>query len=266
MNKYLNIFYNKIIENLNKNKVFYNYYQEKKTYIDLKNNIKLFSSFLKFKKKKIFVYSDKSFNFYSLVITIIFSNNIFVPISKKYPAERIKEIIEDNKPDVLFYDKIDKKILKLFKNIICYNINTKKVKKCFSKKNNINQFSREKINQINPYDIAAIYYTSGSSGKPNGIKVSHINVASQILNQKKYIYKDKTKKLIFGDYYESSFSIFISIYFPCIYFGGVISPAIELVDKINPYNHIIKNNINTLIAVPSTIERINISNSKINNL
>jgi acyl-coenzyme A synthetase/AMP-(fatty) acid ligase len=265
MKKSLNAFYLKILDNLNKNKVFFNYYKDKKTYFDLKKNIKKFLNYLKFKRKKIFVYSEKSFNFYSLVIAIIFSNNIFVPISKKYPIDRIKEIIKDNKPDILFYDKMDKRIFELFKSIVTYNINIKS-SRSFVKKGVKNNFFQKMIATINPHDTAAIYYTSGSSGKPNGIKVSHINIASQILNQKKYIYKNQLEKLIFGDYYESSFSIFISIYFPCVYFGGAISPAIKLIDKINPYNHIIKNNVNVLVAVPSTIERINLTGQKINNL
>lgn len=50
----LNEFYQKIIKNLDKNRVFYNHYKETKTYTDLKKNIKKFNCFFNFKKKKNF--------------------------------------------------------------------------------------------------------------------------------------------------------------------------------------------------------------------
>ena len=43
--------------------------------------------------------------------------------------------------------------------------------------------------------------------------------------------KDKVEKYIFGDYHETSFSIFYDIYFPAVFFGSALSPAKTFFEK-----------------------------------
>ena len=64
------------------------------------------------------------------------------------------------------------------------------------------------------------------------------------------------KNLIFGDYYDTAFSIFFDIFFPAIYLKSTLAPATNISDIYLPVNHMIQNKVNTLVCVPSTIQRI----------
>ena len=73
-------------------------------------------------------------------------------------------------------------------------------------------------------------------------------------------------KLIFADLHDTAFSIFFDIFFPAIYFKSKIVPSITKLDNFMPINLIKKHKINTLITVPSTIQRISDFYGKINKL
>ena len=73
--------------------------------------------------------------------------------------------------------------------------------------------------------------------------------------QIKKLFKNK-KNLVFGDYHDISFVISLNILLPCFFLKGTIVPATKMKDVLFPIDHIIKNKINTLITVPTTINRI----------
>ena len=69
-------YYNKVIKNFNSNKIFYNYYNEKHTYLEAKNFVIKFFYFIKNIKKKlnienkrlnVVVLCEKSFELYALI-------------------------------------------------------------------------------------------------------------------------------------------------------------------------------------------------------
>ena len=87
-----------------------------------------------------------------------------------------------------------------------------------------------------------------------------MNIISDIFEQKKHLYNFRNikncKDLVFGDYYDTAFSIFFDIFFPAIYMGAAISPAKTKSEIILPISHLKKNKISILVAVPSTMQRI----------
>jgi D-alanine--poly(phosphoribitol) ligase subunit 1 len=248
-------FYKKIQENLNSKDIFYKNYDEEYSYQDLKIYcLKLLNifSFLKNKRNKICIISEKSFNLYASSIGIVLSNNTWIPFSQTSPLERIFENIEILKPDLFILDNINtlkmlrlKNFLKKKKiNILLFNeIREAKPLKKFPKI------------KINKKDISMIFFTSGSSGKSKGVKISQFNYIYCLLQQVDRLYKNK-KKLVFGDYHDISFVISLVILFPCLYLKGIISPGIKIKDILFPIEHIKKNNINCLITVPTNINRI----------
>ena len=107
--------------------------------------------------------------------------------------------------------------------------------KNFLKKKGINILLFDEIKQAKPIkrfpklkfkknDISMIFFTSGSSGKSKGVKITQSGYIYSLLQQIKRLYF-KRKKLIFGDYHDISFVISLNILFPCIYLKSTISPG-----------------------------------------
>jgi D-alanine--poly(phosphoribitol) ligase subunit 1 len=254
-------FYKKIYSNLNSNKIFYTYNNIQYKYSDIKKIYEgllgLLSNLKNTKKKSgkiIFVISNKSFEFYALSISIILSGNIWVPLSPRAPIKLIKKNIDILKPEIIFFDK---------KNILEQNTILRYIKK--------NKINHEIIENIYKYrktkkisktsfvikqnNTAMIFFTSGSTGEGKAVPISHKNYITCLKSQIKNIYKTE-KKLVFGDFHESSFVIILVILFPCLYTKSTICPAIEKADILFPLNHINKNKINTLVTVPSYLHQI----------
>lgn len=253
-------YYHKVLSNFNKKKVFYKYFSTTITYLEGLNYLKKIISFLLIKnitKKKIYVSCDKSFEMYVAIFSVLITNNTWIPLSKSLPNNRIENILSQVPPDIFIHDKEDLDKISLFQKFDAECIEFKKIHlfKTNIKFKNLNNL----INKINFNETAFIYFTSGSTGEPKGIKISHKNIISDIYDQNYHLFKKKyfhKYPLIFGDYYDTAFSIFFDIYFPAIYLGATISPGIKKSDSFLPYNHIKKNKINILIAVPSTIQRL----------
>ena len=250
-------YYFKILKNLQNNSKFYKNYEINFSYVDaFIFSIKLIN-FLKKKKIKkgtICTYSNKSFEMYASIFPILISGFTWAPLSNSYPKNKIGEITDQIKPVIIISDhNLEKKLDKLkFAKTTFEKINAEKVKK---PKSYYLKFLKEKINKLDLNKPALIYFTSGSTGKSKGILISHKNIISDVYAQIKHLHKKKNN-LIFGDYYDTAFSIFFDIYFPAIYLNSTLAPGTNLSDIYLPLEHINNNNVNTLICVPSTIQRL----------
>jgi len=249
-------YYYKTFNNFKKKKIFFKYYNKIKTYSEsLEYAIKILSLISDRPKKKninIYTYSNKSFEMYSSIFAILISGATWIPLSTNYPINKIQKITDQIKPDLFFFDHKNENVKKLFNKHGVKCINFHSIHKLKTKQINLKKY----IKELNLNSIAFIYFTSGSTGEPKGIKISHKNIISDVLLQKKHLYKDSTNNLVFGDYYDTAFSIFFDIYFPAIFFGSIICPAQKQQEIFLPVTHIKKNNVNVLVCVPSTIQRI----------
>lgn len=253
MSKY-KLYYTTILSNLKKKNIFIRYFSRKHTYLDsFSYSLKLLKFFKekKIKNKIILTFSNKSFEMYSSIFPILISGNTWVPLSINLPLEKIKNIIEKLNPDLCLYDYNNTLILNfLKKKITCIKFSNIKPN------SNINVSIQNEIMNLDINATAFIYFTSGSTGLPKGIEISHKNIISDVYAQKKHLYENKIKNLVFGDYYDTAFSIFFDIFFPAIFFGSIISPSITKADNFYLIDHYKKNKINNLVAVPSTFSRL----------
>ena len=254
-------YYHQVLKNLNSKKLFYKYYDEEKKYSEAQKMLKKIIAFIikqssNKKRLNIYVSCDKSFFMYVSILAILLTNNVWIPLSKSLPQKRIKEILKSVPADMFLFDGKDK--TELFKKYTSKIYSFNQIEKIKYLKNFLSV--KNLVNFINFNKPAFIYFTSGSTGKSKGIMVSHVNIISDVFAQKKHLYDfnfvNKEKKLTFGDYYDTAFSIFFDIFFPAVYILGAISPGISKNEILLPIDHIKKNNVNILVAVPSTIQRI----------
>ena len=194
---------------------------------------------------------------YASIFPILISGCKWIPLSLSNPTNRIEDIINLIKPDILFYDHDNSDVKNLFLKNKSIVIPFKKIKAInINKTYDIN--IAEYINKLDYNSDAFYYLTSGSTGTPKAIKISHKNIISDTYNQINHLYGKDKHNLIFGDYYDTAFSIFFDIYFPAIFLGSAISPSIKKKDSYLIHQHVKKNKINVLVCVPSTIQRLKI--------
>ena len=256
-------YYLKVLKNFRSNAIFYRYFNQKKTYKEAYNLLIKIISFIKNNsdentKQNIYVSCDKSYFMYVSIIAVLLTNNVWIPLSKSLPKKRVKEILRDVPPNMFIHDGKDdtKNFSKYTKKIYSFSSISKKEFKVSKMK--INSL----IDLIELNNTAFIYFTSGSTGVSKGIKISHKNIISDVFAQITHLHnfslKKKSKQLVFGDYYDTAFSIFFDIFFPAIYLKAALSPGIKKEEILLPVDHCKKNQVNVLVAVPSTIQRIKI--------
>ena len=248
-------FYSECFKNINSNNTFFKYYNYTKNYSDLKIFYSKFLNTIKNKERlKIVTFSDKTYDMYATIASVFLSNNIWIPLSNNLPLNRIIKIFVTSKPNIII---LPKNSLLLKDKIFLSFIKKSKIKIfSYEEINNLpkkkNKISKKKINKKN---LSMIFFTSGSTGEPKGVCITYQSFISCFEAKKDFLYKN-IKGVVFGDYHDPSFVISLVIFFPCFYLGGTISPSQNLIENLNPSNHIEKNNVNVLITVPSTISRI----------
>ena len=241
----VDLFYKKLFSNLRTKSIFYKNNEEIFYYSDLEKYFYKFirvTKFLKNKRNKICILSDKCFELYATSLSTLLSNNIWIPISTNYPEKRLFDIVNNVKPDLFI---INQSYLNNNLNIIR-----------FLKLKKISLLSFDQINQskmiiklpkfkYKKKDVAMIFFTSGSTGQPKGVQITNGGYIHSLKEQVNKIFY-KQNNLIFGDYHDISFVISLNILLPCFYLKGTIVPGIKLKDILLPIEHISKNKINTL--------------------
>ncbi len=156
------------------------------TFGDMLNRVKAVSAYLQTIGKqgdRVLLLFPTGIEFITALFGCIFSGIIGVPSyspRKNRTNQRFKNILSDSEPSIIFTTR------KIFNNL----------QSIFSEEQYLQRYTfliNEDINDsisdkwikpdIKPDDVAMLQYTSGSTGQPNGVMISHIN----ILHNSEYI-------------------------------------------------------------------------------
>ena len=208
------------------------------------------------KKQSVIIMGSRSFYTYAGILGTIISGSYYTPLNETFPIERNINIIKISQAKTIVLDIEDFKnyetILDNLENynIICLNGDINDLKKRFPKHNF--DYKDNNLENIEVCDDDTIYmlFTSGSTGIPKGIKISHYNLYNYIKAfTKRNSITDNDRFIQMNDltFDLSVHSLFLSIlHGACLYVPNNS-------EKINPVKFIYKHSITHALMVPSSI-------------
>jgi acyl-coenzyme A synthetase/AMP-(fatty) acid ligase len=210
--------------------------------------LKLNSLLKKYDKENIAIFTRKSLNAYSAIFSTVLSGNVWVPISPEQPAARIIKMFDIAKPKaVLIEEELPEDVRKYLEGGKITIIQITDLVESNPEANFESfEFSKE--------DIAYIMFTSGTTGVPKGVPVTHENYINFVQNVLEVLPFGENE--VFSDYHDFAFDISIFYLFACILTKSAFAPIKKEQDKVLPINHIIKNKVTVWSSVPSAINMI----------
>lgn len=223
---------------------------------------KLISSKL-LSNKSIGILGPKNEYSYQAILGILGSGNSYVPMHVSYPAARINFILNDAEIDLIFvFSKQMKTIEELDKltnrKIFVCVLDKEKVKDKNYEFNNIEliQFPDEvktdefELSELKDSEVAYILYTSGSTGNPKGVPITHKNAISYLDNISKIIEIKPTD--ITSQTFELIFDLSVHDLFLTWRNGACLIPFGKM-DLMNPIKTVKENSITVWFSVPALI-------------
>lgn len=235
------------------NNTYYSYCVLYETVVKISNTILNIQN----KKQPVIIMGSKSFDTHAAILGTIIAGSYYTPLNEIFPKERNINIINLSGASILFLDYTDFACYEdILNNINGYKIICPKEHYNFLSKKFPNhtfypviEYNNDFLN-IDKNDTVYLLFTSGSTGIPKGIKISHYNLYNYIKAfTKRNSITDNDRFIQMNDltFDLSVHSLFLSIlHGACLYI-----PSSS--ERINPVKFINDYSITNILMVPSSI-------------
>ncbi len=186
---------------------------------------------------------EKGIDFVVGILGALKSGAVCVPLSPDYPDERINIMIADAKIKVILTNKQCEQKYQNFVGKIIVMENQQ-----------LETFPIENLGlSIYPDSLAYVFYTSGSTGQPKGVQITHGAVSNHMLWQKQKYFSTSTPVVLQKASYNFDASLW-EIFLPLICQGKMVILPEEKTDDIYLLAEIVnKEKINAIELTPSAI-------------
>jgi len=190
------------------------------TYMQFNDRVVQILSYLKKigvnKGDKVIISMEKSIDMIATIFAVILRGATYIPVSYENPVQWVNNIISYSNAK---YILTQKKLYLINKEYVVPLVYICAVKDS-SQTIDINEL----ICKVSPDDIAYIIFTSGSSGIPKGVQVSHRNLVSMICGYSEVHFKEyhETERINIAVVAPVFFDVSVLQIFPCLLYGHTL--------------------------------------------
>lgn len=225
-----------------------------KSYIEFKNDIMAFGTALYnkgYKNCKIAVFGENSYDWILTHFAVTCGENIIVPIDKDLDVKTVEYILDNSECSLIVYSNTYEDIVDEL-SVDVDKINMKRIQELIDEGNNLisNGYNEYKNISVNPDSLASIVYTSGTTGKPKGVMLTHKAFATDTIGAANNALIDGPTILVLPLHH--AFGLVASVYAEILYGTMVyINKSLK-----NLSNDFIKVKPQHLFAVPLIVETL----------
>jgi non-ribosomal peptide synthetase component F len=197
---------------------------------------------------RICILTNKDMHLYASVLGALKSGGCWVPLSRSFPAGRIKRLMTSLRPKAVLVDPahrdlLDAELAGLTKILVMSEV-----------VENSNYSTKRPSVHIASSDLAYVVFTSGSTGTPKGVMVDHQGTSNFLNHALEYFQIEPESH--FGHFSEITFDPSIFDLFVCWGMGGTLVPFDKPSYKVNPLLFFKDNEINVIFCVPNLLEKV----------